>query len=396
MAWTPMPLPEDPDEIIRRIITGIAARIPGWKPHEGALETALAEEIGLQIGALHQATTIAFDYAAAGIAKTLGFEPVDGIQAVLPEVQLVAQFPPSAAIAPFERAVTVPAGFKIAVGEHAYTIPEQVTAVASFTQATETGYEGYWRGSILVDFLAIDIGDDYNIGVAGDRATMITSQNPIISATLTTPARGGTNAETLDAFLSRFVAWMSTLKPGGVRASDIATFATTIDGVGRTLALDRYNPANPTTPTDRTVTIIPVAPDGSDLTTLEKQRLTAALEQIREVGFIFHIIDPTRTPVTVDITITPATSSEPEAVIDAVHDALAAALAPDAWGTTDGDPATWTERMEVRVLDIALVAATVPGVAALGEITLNGGGSDTVALTGPGALIAPTIQVALS
>lgn len=395
MAWQPLPLPIDEVQIINSVLTGLAVRIPGWRPHEGAVEVALAEEIGVQLAAVNRASQDAMNYAAAGVASALGFVPIDGTRATLPQVALLAQLPPSTSTEPFSRAVTVPAGFKIALGDLAFVVPQQVTLVAAFELVVDGPAVGYWQGTIYVDFLASSAGDAWNAGNAGATASIQTVHSTIISATLTAPATGGTAAETLDAFLSRFVAWMSTLKPGGVRAKDLAVFASTVTGTQRALALDRYNPADPEIPAERTVTIIPVSPTGDDLPTFDEERLREALEQIREVGFMFHIIDPIRTPVDVNVTITTAAAVEPASVVQDVQDALAAALSPAWWGTTDGDPATWVERDVLRTLDVALIVATVPGVAALGTITLNGG-ADNVVLPGPGALIAPTITVAIA
>lgn len=395
MAWQDLPLPIDQTQIINQILSGLAAKLPGWRPHEGALEVALAEEIGVALAGVNRAAQDAMAYAAAGVASALGFAPVEGTRAVLPQVALVAQLPPSTASAPFSRAVTVPKGFTIAVGDRAFVVPQQVTIVAAFTAVVDGPEAGYWRGTIHTDFQAVDVGDAWNVGAAGTKASIQTAHNTIISATLTAPAAGGAGAETLDAFLGRFVAWMSTLRPGGVRASDLAVFASTIAGTQRALALDRYDPADPATPADRTVTIIPVSPTGDDLASFDVDRLRAALEQIREVGFVFHIIDPTRTPVSVDVTITPASAVEPTLVVQDVKVALEEALSPAWWGTTDGDPATWVEHDVLRSLDVALIVATVPGVASLGSITLNGATAD-VPLAGPGALIDATITVAIA
>lgn len=395
MAWTPLPLPIDEAEIIRSVLTGLATRLPGWAPSEGSVEVALAEEFGVQAAVVNRAAVRATNYAAAGVATALGFEPVEGTRAVLPAVRLTAQYPPSSGTEPFSRAVTVPAGFTIAVDGLAFIVPQQITRVVDFTATTAEGFVGYWRGSLEVDFLAADVGDAWNLGKAGDSASIQTVSPVIIAAALTSPSAGGEGAETIDAFLARFVAWMGTLRPGGVRAEDLATFASTVPGTRRALALDRYDPADPGTPADRTVTIIPVAPTGEDLASFEKTRLQDALERIREVGFVFHIIDPTRTTVSVDVTVTPAATFEAAEVEQATRDALAAALSPAAWGTTDGDPATWTERDMLRVLDIAVIAATVPGVVAIPDITINGA-SDDVALAGPGALLDASITVTAS
>jgi hypothetical protein len=394
MAWEPLPLPVDESQIITDILTGLASKIPGWMPTEGAPEVALAEEIGHQLAAVNRAAVNAADYAAAGVAAAFGFEPIAGTKAVLPAVTLTAQLPPSVGTAPFSRAVTVPAAFTIAASGQPFVLPAQLTKVAAFTQVTEGDFTGYWRGDIQADFVAYDAGDEWNLGTAGDAASIQTVSPVIIAATLTAAATGGEGPETLQAFLSRFTAWLATLKPGGVRAADLAAFAATVPGVRRALALDRYDPQAPTVPADRTVTIIPVNAAGGNLAELEVDRLRSALERIREVGFIFHIIDPVRTAVSVDVTVSTAPTHEPAAVRAAVAAAVEAALSPAAWGSS-GDPATWKENRTLRVLDVAVLVAPVPGVAAIGSITLNGGTGD-VTLAGPGALITPTVTVTAS
>ncbi|WP_221585548.1 baseplate J/gp47 family protein [Microbacterium sp. G2-8] len=395
MPWEPLPVPIDEGTIIRNILTGLSQKIPGWIPSEGAPEVALAEEIGYQLAAVNRAAVTAAEYAAAGVAAAFGFEPIDGLKAVLPQVTLTAQLPPSAGTAPFDRGVTVPAGFTITVGQQPFVVPKQITLVASFAEVASGDFAGYWRGDIAVDFLALDIGDEWNTGTIGEKASIQTVSPVIITATLTAPATGGVGAETLTTFLTRFTAWLATLKPGGVRAEDLAAFATTVEGTQRALALDRYDPNDPGTPADRAVTIIPVTATGADLDTFARERLQAALEGIREVGFIFHLIDPTRTAVAVDVTVTAATGQETPAVEAAVTAAVTKALSSSVWGTADGDSATWAEVDTLRTLDVAVVVATVPGVAAINGITLDGGTAD-IALAGPGALVDATVTVTAS
>ncbi|MGX9348164.1 baseplate J/gp47 family protein [Microbacterium sp. KNMS] len=394
MPWEPLPLPVDHKQIGTSILSGIAARIPGWLPTEGAPEVALAEEIAFQLAEVNAAAVHAADYAAAGVAAAFGFEPIAGTKAVLPSVKLTAQLPPSAGTEPFSRAVTVPAGFTIAVNGQAFVVPAQVQRVAAFTQVAAGESAGYWRGDVTVDFLAYDAGDEWNVGGAGVPASIQTVSPVFVSATLTAAATGGEGAETLPAFLSRFTAWLATLKPGGVRAADLARFAGTVPGVRRALALDRYDPANPSVPADRTVTLIPVNAAGGNLAAFEVDRLRAAIEDIREVGFVVNIINPTRTAVAVNVTVTAAATHEPAGVQAAVAEAVTAALSPAAWGS-GGDPSQWVETTVLRTLDVAIVVANVPGVAAIDVITLNGGTAD-VALAGPGALVNATVTVAAS
>lgn len=390
MPWQDLDIPVDEAAITTNILTRLAEALPDWTPSEGAPEVALAEEFGHQVAIVNQAAVAAARYAAAGVATAFGFEPVGGARATLAGVNLVAQLPPSASAAPFTTAVTVPAGFAISVDQRAFTVPTQVTVAVDFTEVTTGPYAGYWRGAFGIDFTALEVGASSNIGDVDQAATLQTVSPVIVSATLTVGAAGGIDPESMTAFLSRFTSWLRTLKPGGVRAQNIADFAGTVLGVQRAIALDRYDALDPGTVAERTVTVIPVDAAGQPLDVGTRARLQAELEQIREVGFIFRIADPEYATPTIVISVAKGdehTAAEVQANVVAV---LAAALHPSRWGTVNDDPRTWTERGTLRILDLAVLASTAVGVAAVLSVTIDGGTTDVVLNGGdPGALIAP-------
>ncbi len=389
MTWTDLDIPVDETTIITSILGRIADKLPGWTPTEGAPEVALAEEFGHQVAILNQLAVDATRYAAAGVATAFGFQPIEGAKATLPDVALVAQLPPSAGTAPFTTTVTVPAGFTIAVDQRAFIIPQQTTVPVAFTEVTDGPYVGYWRGTFAVDFTALEVGTLSNVGEPGDTATLQTVSSVIVSATVTATAAGGIDPETMTAYLSRFTRWLHTLKPGGVRAQNIAEFATTVTGVQRAIALDRYNPADPSTPAERTVTVIPIDAAGEPLNTSTRELLLDELEQIREVGFVFHIADPTYAEPVIVVTVTKGadhTASEVQANVAAK---ITAALHPSRWGATDTDPRAWVDRPKLRTLDIALLAASAAGVTGVTSVAINGGSADVTLASTPGALIAP-------
>jgi len=386
MAFKDLGVPLDEPTIITSILTGIAERIPGWTPSEGSPEVALAEEIGHQIARLNQLAVHAGRNAVVAIAAAFGFETIGGTAAALPAVTLLLQLPPSASPEPFSQEITIPADFQIAVGDKAFTIDHATTATVAFSEVLTGAQTGYWQGTMSADFTAFLPGSDSDVGGPGVAASVLTASQVVIGATLSAAAAGGIDPETMEQYLGRFVTWMSTLRPGGVRADEIARYASTIAGVHRAIALDRYDPSDPGTPADRTVTVIPIDVHGADLGPSVKTTLETALEQIREVNFVFHVIDPTRNDVALAVTVVKDPAFADAAVQANVSAAIAAAIDPAVWGTTPGQPTSWQERDTLTIVDVAIAAAGAEGVAAVTGVTIDGD-ADPVALDGPGALI---------
>ena len=48
MPWERPAISEDPDEVIQSILDGLGDRLPGWEPVDGAVEVAVAEELGYE------------------------------------------------------------------------------------------------------------------------------------------------------------------------------------------------------------------------------------------------------------------------------------------------------------------------------------------------------------
>lgn len=367
MAWTPLPVETDEDVVTARILDALAARLPGWVPVEGAPEVALAEEIGRETAATNARAATAVELAFAGIGETVfGLPALLGAQAtMLVELTVTGA------------GAGVPAGFTV-VGinadgvEVAFELPEQVTAGGPTVQ---------------VVMRARDVGVLSNTVPVGP-LTVVTSTSTVSAAAALEASTGGVDAESVTAYLSRLVDYIATLRPGGVRARDLATLARNVTGVHRALGVDLYDPTIPSTTAERTVTVFPVDVDGLPVNAGVAAEVEQVLEDVREVNFIIHVDDPTYTPVQVNFAAVAETGADPALVQANVHAALAAHLSPASWGSTPVDPTSWTETTTVRYLDLARIAGSAEGVAYLTTLTLNGGTGD-VALPGPAALPAP-------
>lgn len=219
--WEPLPVETDEDAVTDRILDGLATRLPGWVPVEGAPEVALAEEIGRETAATNDRARVGFELAVAGIGETVHGLPV----------LLGAQATMSTRLTVSGAGAVVPAGFTV-VGvsddgvEVAFELPAEVTS---------TGV------TVDVTMRARDVGELAN-GVPVGPLTVVTSTSTVVSADALAASTGGVDPESLTAYLSRLVDYVATLRPGGVRGSDLAVLARNVTGVHRALGVDNHDP----------------------------------------------------------------------------------------------------------------------------------------------------------
>lgn len=365
MPWEQPDIPEDPDEIIQRILDGLAERMPGWEPIPGAPEVALAEELGYEMAVLGQLTRIGLEVAIAGFGETaFGFPAYLGATA-----DLQAEVTVTAAGA------TIPAGLTV-VGindngdEVAFELADDVVAETT---------------TVPVELTAVDEGLAGN-GVPAGPLTMVTATTSVVDVAATATSANGADPEIIDDYLTRLVDYLGTLRPGGVNAADMAALARSVPGVHRALAVDLYDPADPGTQTERTVTVFPIDENNAPVPTAVAAQVQSTLDAAREVNFIVHVAEPTYTAVDVAFTAVAEAGADPIVVQTSVTGAIADWLA--AFGATADDPQAWEPTTTVRLLDLARVAGSATGVAYLASLTLNGASAD-LELTGVAPLPAP-------
>jgi hypothetical protein len=365
MPWENPEIDTDEDVVTDRILDGLADRMPGWEPVEGAPEVALAEELGREIALLNQATIDVLELAIAGIGETaFGFPAYLGVTADI-EVDLDVT----------GDTVLIPAGFTV-VGindngdEVAFALAEDVVSNGITAHVTMT---------------ATDEGDIGNAVPAGD-LTIVTATTSVVSATATSASSNGADPETIDDYLGRLVDYLGTLRPGGVNADDLAALARSVPGVYRAMAVDLYDPADPDTQTERCVTVFPVSEDNGPVSGPIAAQVQATLEEAREVNFIVHVASPTFSAVEIVYEAVAETGQDPEVVRAGINGALADWLG--AFGSTANDPQVWNPVSTVRLLELARIAGGATGVAYLASLTINGTAAD-LELDGIAPLPAP-------
>lgn len=365
MPWEPPELPVDQDEVTDRILDGMQTRLPGWVPVEGAVEVALAEEIGRETAATNAVAVQALDVAAAGVGETVfGFPAYLGAPATL-DVQLTVNT--IGAVVPGELTVV---GMNPAGVEVAFVLGDDITAQTLTPTVTMTATEA----------------GDYGNGVPLGDLTIVTSTSTVDAATALEVSSNGADPETIDAYLNRLVDQLSTLSFGAVKPADVAALARTVPGVHRALAVDLHNAMTGQDDQERTVSVFVVDEASQPVTDEVKADVYDKLEAAREPNFVLIVADPTYTPVAVAYTVVADSGVDPDQLVATIDTALTAYLT--AWGVTPSDPRAWNPSTSVRLFDVARIIGTVTGVAYLATLTLNGQAAD-LQLDGAAPLPAP-------
>lgn len=358
MAWDPPEIPDDPDEATERIIDGLVENLPGWEPVEGDPLVILAAELARENTAVNANLVTIIELAFAAIGQTVhGFPPHLGSTATI-DVELTVT----------TAGITLPEGL-IVVGtnsdgaEVAFELVEPVvassTTVAVTMRCTEIGY----------------VGNTVPVG-----ALILQSATPtVIAADATTESAGGVDPETPREYLDRYVDYVATLRPGGVRAADLTALARSVPGVHRAFALDLYDPADPANPAERTVTVFLVDEAGLPVEPGVASAVADILEASREVNFVFHVEDPSFTSVAIVYSVLAEVGADPVVVESAIDAAVLDWLT--SWASTPDDESAWLPWDTVRYNQVIQVIGSVDGVTYVESVTINGVAAD-LALSG--------------
>jgi hypothetical protein len=105
----------------------------------------------------------------------------------------------------------------------------------------------------------------------------------------------------------------------------------------------------------------------------------------RPLSVTVHVGDPTRTDITIAVSIRLDVGADHDATVTAVQDAITAAYGPANYGLDPDAPGRWrvpatTPERTITAYDVAGVIDDVEGVGRVSAVTVNGGAS--VTLTG--------------
>jgi hypothetical protein len=351
-------------------------QVPGWSLEAGHLETIVTEMFARMASIL------------AVLAQTHAREVFRDFVATVFRVPVLSASSASGTVTftlTDTLGHTIPAGTQVSIGDVAFRTTGDLTAAAGAGTVTGT----------VVAVIA---------GAAGSGLTGTATVEDLLDYVQTTAAvvgvtTGGTDGETVDAYVDRVHDELPTLSFAVVTPRDAELIAMSVPGVDLALAIDRYVPAGPggTPPADPDVdgaiTVIPRDAAGQSVGAT-KAAVTVAIDTRRVSGLLVNVIDPTITPVDVTFTAEGLPGWDAPTVQAQAIAAVQAFLSGENWGLPRaGQERRWIDEPTVRRNDLFGVIYDVEGIRHVDTLTLATGGgvlgTTDVTLPGPGALPTP-------
>jgi uncharacterized phage protein gp47/JayE len=369
MAYIDLPIETDPEALKDDAIEYLTAAFPGWQAAAGNLEVVLIEAIAeMATEQAEVASSVPSAIFRAFGQKTVGIDPIDGVQAIG-----VTSWTLSDTLGH-----TIPAGTYLVLGDVAFQTSEEVTVPIGVSSAT-------------VNIVAVDPGEAGN-GLTG-AATLVDTLAYVTAVTVTGSTSGGVDAETDDEYLARLADELQLMAPRPIVPQDFEILARRIAGVDRAVAVDGYDPHTDTYDNERMIALAAVDAEGENVSGTIQDEIEAYLEARREVNFVVNVIDPTYTTIDVTATVTILPGFDVPTVLSTVEAALNDYLDPANWGrASSGDgrfDRPWINTQTVGYLNIARAILMVEGVAFIGTLTVEGGGVDVDLSGDPAPLTRP-------
>jgi hypothetical protein len=370
------------EDLVSDAVDFIQGYFPGWVPSEANL---------LYIFLYAVANMLAPAYAIAGLAPAAIFRWFGAN---------LMNLPPDAA-APASATVTFTVRDNLG-----YTIPDGTVlglvgadgGVPFTVQGDVVIAAGATTGDALI--VAVNPGlDGSGLSVVdlskGDALDFVTA---VVVDGITT---GGQDDEDDDHYLNRLSQELELMAPRPILANDFATMMIADNPtVFRAVGLDGYDPNTNTWNNVGLVSVAGIAEDGSNLAQATKDAAQADLEARREINFVVHVIDPTRTAIDFDYVVTAYSGWDINDVKARIDAALASYADPSTWGTRSGEGQVpiWDNTAKVRYLEVATVIENIDGVNTIEDLNIGlaGGARGTADIDLPGAAPLATFGAVVS
>lgn len=370
-------LETDPDDISADALAYLEANIPDFSAADGHLEAwqiyALARIVAEAMDTGSAVPLTIFRYFGAYL---VGIIPIDAVAATIPTTWVVRD----------NAGYTIKAGTQVAwqlAGDE--LIPFTVEADVVIPPGTNTTAAG------AVTLIAVDPGAAAN-ALGPGAMVLLDPLAYVTSVTATAASAGGIDAEDDNTYLARLIDELRLLTPRPILAPDFAVLARNVVGVHRATAIDNYNPADNTFNNERMVGIAAIDAAGVNVNAGVKTAIDNYLQSMRELNFIVNVFDATHTVVNVTFQFKVAVGFDPTSVQTAAEQAVTDFLNPATWGVDPLDSAkvSWTNKQHVYYNDVIAVLYSVPGLASVTLLQINGNAADL--LLG-GAVSLPTVGV---
>jgi hypothetical protein len=304
-----LPLVDDPDALLETGVTYLEDALPGFVARPGNPETVLLEAQS-QIAAevvqqAEQVPPIAFAWAGEAL---FGIPPHAAV--------------PATGTAVITFAVDTPASMVAAQSMLAVPHPSGTSMI--FTTDTDVAAPA-GGGDVPVGITALEAGQDAN-GAFG-AGELVDSVEGVVALVVDAATSGGVDAEADEDYLDRLADALALLAPRPILPGDFAVMARQVPGVGRSAALDLYQPGTNdnitagqpggpltvegapvaagagVTPVARCVTTIITGLDGQPPTQALMHEVWIELDGAREVNFLAYVIAPRYSVIDVQATV---------------------------------------------------------------------------------------------
>jgi|SRR5215471_661299 len=383
-TYIPVPVETEPTDLAGEAFDYISGKVPGWLPAEGNLEAWLVEALAQIAGELRAMVALVPDAIFAFYGESvLGLPPYPAVQATASTTWTAQDS----------------AGYQIDAG----------TVIAITPPSAPSGYAFSVNADVVIPAGSTSVaGVACSALEAGSTASGITGTVDVIDqlafitgVTLDAATSGGSDAETIDAYLSRLSALLTLLSPRPILPQDFAVLAQrTFPEVARAVAIDLYNPGPPVDANSpRCVSVAICDVDGNPCSSTVKTDVDNFLQAQREVNFLTFVLDPTYTTIDVSFTVHSYPGYDPADVASRVITRLTTYLSPATWGVPpygDTSGRSWINATSVRYNELVAEIDRVDGVHYVDTVQLRVAagtfGTADVALTGvapmpkPGAI----------
>jgi len=332
---------DDPAVLTEQITDVIAAAIPNWVPFRTSLVYLLAAGTALIIAELMQSMRA----LTRAIFSVFGREVVGVAKAEATPSTATATFTSTTAV--FE----VEAGTLVSVDDGAGgAISFEVVADVSTTDGSAEN----------VQLVSQEVGA-YTAGLTLAEPGEALAYDPVV--TLTAATSGGTDAETIDAYLPRLSERLQLLADRVILGEDAAILARQVPGVWRAMAVDNYDVDTDDDEAEGKIALALQAPDGGPVSGPVRAAVEAAVIPATILGLAVGFADPAETDIDVRFTYRPHLGYDAADVGARAEANVAAYLARENWGSIPfGNVRGWRPETQVELLEVAEVILRTEGL----------------------------------
>lgn len=346
MAFVDLPIEANPAALVAEALGEMETLIEGWRQSDAEYETILIQAIVYRIflPLLAEAANVPEEIFKAWGEDVVEVQPHEALPATAKTTWTAED----------TSGYPIPAGTEVAVevtgGE---SVPFRTVEEASIPPGSNA------VSDVLIE--AIEPGAETS-GLEG-KVTPIDALGWVKEIALQEATAGGEDAEDALVYLGRLAEVLQTLVEGVVLARDVGILARSIPGIGRALVLDNYDYETEDDEAEKTTSVIVATAAGLPTTSKAKGELADALEERREINYVFYVEDPTYSEVRVTAAIVEQAGFSHADVVGFVQQAILDFLNPETAGQQPpGEAGTWVSVKTLRFQDLVTVVNNAQGV----------------------------------